>query len=81
MWNKKHFLSFLKDFNCQKLYQTLECTFNILKVFVKANNPNFLKKFGGILELTGQWATDLPKKQDWSKRKRITEKMEPSPEF
>ena len=63
------------------MYQTLECAFNILKVVVKVNNPHFLKAFGGILQLTGQWARDLPKKLDWSKRKRTTGKIEPSPEF
>ena len=54
---------------------------NIAKDVVKENNPNILKKFGGTVELTNRWARSVLSDLNWSKRKGITGKIEPSPQF
>ena len=54
---------------------------NIEKGVVRANNPNAFKEFGGSLDLTDRWARDVLKQLKWSKRKRITGKGDPSPQF
>ena len=44
---------------------------------VKANKLNFLKEFGGHLELTDDWAPHLLKSLEWVKRKGTAGKVEP----
>ena len=40
-----------------------------------------LKEFGGGLELTENWACNVLKSMNWTKRKGTTGKVEPSKEF
>ena len=54
---------------------------NIAKGVVRANNPNALKEFCGSLDLTDRWARDVLKQLKWTKRKRTTGKIDPSPQL
>ena len=40
-----------------------------------------MKEFVGSLDLTDRWAIDVLKQLKWSKRKGITGKVDPSPQF
>ena len=42
---------------------------------VKANEPNFMKEYGGTIELTEMWARTLLNSMDWVKRKGTTGKV------
>ena len=53
----------------------------IAKGMVRANNPNFLKEYGGDLVLTDKLAQGVLEKLTWSKRKGTTGKVDPSPQF
>ena len=48
---------------------------------VRANNPNFLKEYGGDLVLTDKWTRGVLEKLTWRKRKGITRKVDPPPQF
>ena len=48
---------------------------------VKSNNPKLLKKNGGSLQLTEDWAGGVLKSMNWVKKKGTTEKIEPSQQF
>ena len=54
---------------------------NIAKGLVKVSNPNSLKEFGGTLELADRWPRDLLDSMERNKRKGITGKIEPLPQF
>ena len=54
---------------------------NIAKGAVGANIPKALKEFGGSLDLTDCSARDALKQLKWSKCKRTTGKVDPSPQF
>ena len=45
---------------------------------IKANSPSSLKKYGGHIELTDDWARYALKSMKWTKRKGTTGKVEPS---
>ena len=42
---------------------------NIAKGVIRANNPDILKEFGGIVESTDRWARRILSKFNWSKCK------------
>ena len=48
---------------------------------LKANDPNTLSEFGGIITLTEDWARGILRSMDWVKRKATTGKVEPSTQF
>lgn len=48
----------------------------MLSGVIKANEPKFLKKFGGSLELT-EWARNVLTNINWVKRKGTTGKDQP----
>ena len=48
---------------------------------VRSNSPTLLKKNGGSLELTEDWARGVIKSINWTKRKGTTGKIEPSKQF
>ena len=54
---------------------------NIAMGVVRANNPNALTEFDGILDLTDGRARDVLKQLKWSKHKGTTSKVDPSPQF
>ena len=53
----------------------------IAKGMIRANNPNFLKEYGGDLVLTDKLAKGVLEKLTWSKRKGNTGKVVPSLQF
>ena len=48
---------------------------------MKANSPTSLKKYGGHIELTDDWARHVLESMKWTKRKGTTGKVEPSQQF
>ena len=48
---------------------------------VRSNSPTLLKENGGSLELTEDWAREVIKSMNWTKRKDTTGKIEPSKQF
>ena len=56
-------------------------TLNIAKGVATANNLNALKEFDGSFDLTDRCPRDALKQQKWSKHKRTTVKVDPSPQI
>ena len=46
---------------------------------LKANDPSTLFEFGSHITLTVDWARGILQSVDWLRQKRITGKIEPSP--
>ena len=52
-----------------------------MKGVARASNPDILKVFVRIVELTNRWARSVLSDLNWSKLRGTTGKIEPSPQF